>query len=35
MGRTTGDKRQHMAERDADREIQTAFNRANKYGTNG
>jgi SsrA-binding protein len=34
-GRTKGDKRQHMAERDADREIQTAFNRANKYGTNG
>ena len=34
-GRTKGDKRQHMAERDADREIQTAFNRANKYGANG
>ena len=32
-GRTKGDKRQHMAERDADREMQTAFNRANKYGT--
>jgi SsrA-binding protein len=31
-GRTKGDKRQHMAARDADREIQTAFNRANKYG---
>jgi SsrA-binding protein len=31
-GRTKGDKRQHMAERDADREIQTAINRANKYG---
>jgi len=31
-GRTKGDKRQHMAERDADREIQTEFNRANKYG---
>lgn len=31
-GRTKGDKRQHMAERDADREIQTAFNLANKYG---
>jgi SsrA-binding protein len=31
-GRTKGDKRQHMAERDADREMQTAFNRANKYG---
>jgi SsrA-binding protein len=31
-GRTKGDKRQRMAERDADREIQTEFNRANKYG---
>ena len=31
-GRTKGDKRQHMAERDADREMQTEFNRANKYG---
>ena len=31
-GRTKGDKRQHMAERDAEREIQTEFNRANKYG---
>jgi SsrA-binding protein len=31
-GRTKGDKRQHMAERDANREIQTEFNRANKYG---
>ena len=31
-GRTKGDKRQHMAERDADREIQTEINRANKYG---
>ena len=31
-GRTKGDKRQHMAERDADREMMTAFNRANKYG---
>ena len=31
-GRTKGDKRQHMAERDADREIQTEFNRPNKYG---
>jgi len=31
-GRSKGDKRQHMAERDADREIQTAINRANKYG---
>ena len=31
-GRTKGDKRQHMAERDADREIQTEFNRTNKYG---
>ncbi len=31
-GRTKGDKRQHMAERDAEREMQTAFNRANKYG---
>ena len=32
-GRTKGDKRQHMAERDADREMLTAFNRANKYGS--
>jgi len=32
-GRTKGDKRQHMAERDADREMMTAFNRANKYGS--
>jgi SsrA-binding protein len=31
-GRTKGDKRQHLAERDAEREIQTEFNRANKYG---
>jgi len=31
-GRTKGDKRQHLAERDADREMMTAFNRANKYG---
>jgi len=31
-GRTKGDKRQTMAERDADREMETAFNRANKYG---
>lgn len=31
-GRTKGDKRQHMAERDAEREIQTAFNVTNKYG---
>ena len=31
-GRTKGDKRQRMAERDADREIETAINRANKYG---
>jgi len=31
-GRTKGDKRQRMAERDSDREIQTEFNRANKYG---
>jgi SsrA-binding protein len=31
-GRTKGDKRQHMAERDAQREMQTAINRANKYG---
>lgn len=31
-GRTKGDKRQHMAERDADREMMTAFNRTNKYG---
>jgi len=31
-GRTKGDKRQHMAERDAEREMMTAFNRANKYG---
>jgi SsrA-binding protein len=31
-GRTKGDKRQRLAERDADREIQTAFNRAQKYG---
>jgi len=31
-GRTKGDKRQRMAERDADREMMTAFNRANKYG---
>ena len=33
-GRTKGDKRQHMAERDADREMQTAVNLANKYGAN-
>jgi SsrA-binding protein len=32
-GRTKGDKRQHLAERDSEREIQTAINRANKYGT--
>ncbi len=32
-GRTKGDKRQRLAERDADREMQTAFNRAQKYGT--
>ncbi len=31
-GRTKGDKRQAMAERDADREMQTAINRARKYG---
>jgi SsrA-binding protein len=31
-GRTKGDKRHRMAERDADREMQTAFNRAQKYG---
>lgn len=31
-GRTKGDKRQHLAERDVEREIQTAINRANKYG---
>ncbi len=31
-GRTKGDKRQRMAERDADREMQTAINRARKYG---
>ena len=31
-GRTKGDKRQHLAERDADREMMTAFNLANKYG---
>jgi len=31
-GRTKGDKRQRLAERDSDREIQTEFNRANKYG---
>ncbi len=31
-GRTKGDKRQNMAERDADREIESAFNRAAKYG---
>ena len=30
-GRTKGDKRHNLAERDADREIQTAFNRAQKY----
>ncbi len=30
-GRTKGDKRQNLAERDADREIETAFNRAHKY----
>jgi len=30
-GRTKGDKRQNLAERDADREIETAFNRAQKY----
>ncbi|MGK0333162.1 MAG: tmRNA-binding protein, partial [Minisyncoccia bacterium] len=30
-GRTKGDKRQNLAERDADREIETAFNRAAKY----
>src|SRR6056297_2313988 len=34
-GRTKGDKRQRMAERDADREIETEFNRANKYGDAG
>ena len=34
-GRTKGDKRQNMAERDADREMETAFNRANKYGDRG
>jgi SsrA-binding protein len=32
-GRTKGDKRQRLAERDADREMQTAVNRARKYGT--
>ncbi len=31
-GRTKGDKRQTMAERDADREMQAAINRAAKYG---
>lgn len=31
-GRSKGDKRQHMAERDAEREIRTEFNRTNKYG---
>ena len=31
-GRTKGDKRQTMAERDADREMQAAIGRANKYG---
>ena len=31
-GRTKGDKRQTMAERDADREMQAAINRSNKYG---
>ena len=31
-GRTKGDKRQNLAARDADREIETAFNRAQKYG---
>ena len=30
-GRTKGDKRQNLAQRDADREIETAFNRAQKY----
>jgi SsrA-binding protein len=30
-GRTKGDKRHNLAERDADREIETAFNRAQKY----
>ena len=30
-GRTKGDKRQNLAERDHDREIETAFNRAAKY----
>jgi len=33
-GRTKGDKRQRMAERDADREMQTAINVSNKYGDN-
>src|SRR5690606_15488294 len=32
QGRTRGDKRQHMAERDADREIQAAANVANQHG---
>ncbi|WP_420453190.1 SsrA-binding protein SmpB [Ilumatobacter sp.] len=32
-GRTKGDKRHTLAERDADREIETAFNRAQKYST--
>ena len=31
-GRTKGDKRQRLAERDVEREITTAINRANKYG---
>jgi SsrA-binding protein len=31
-GRTKGDKRQTMAERDADREMQIAIGRRNKYG---
>ncbi len=31
-GRTKGDKRQTMAERDADREMHAAINRAAKYG---
>lgn len=33
-GRTKGDKRHNLAERDADREIEAAFNRAAKYGNN-
>ncbi len=31
-GRTKGDKRHAMAQRDAEREMQIAVNRANKYG---